>query len=41
MIRIRETGGTGQESKATGQNRMAETAMPAKKMAERPQIIGQ
>ena len=41
IIRIRETGGTGQESKATGQNRMAETAMPAKKMAERTQIIGQ
>jgi len=40
-MRIRMTGGTGQESSATGQKSTAETAMPAKKMAERTQIIGQ
>ena len=39
MIRIRVTGGTGQARIATGQNKIADTAMPTKKIAERSQII--
>jgi len=39
MMRIRETGGTGQDSMATGQKSTAVSAIPIKKIAERIRIM--